>query len=189
MLGTAGDERLRELVQPLIDRDAAGALSGLANAIADGVDPGQLAEQIVGCLRDMMAAHVGCPAELLLYHSPDELPGLRERAEAWGMQTLLAAVQIVDQAIARMRQSVHSRVLLELALVRVAQLDQLDDLSHLIQRLDGGQALDQPPPVKKKGNRWPKKRLVGVRHSLIQRRGDQLPEPGPAQRIKDPYKT
>ena len=150
MLGTAGDERLRELVQPLIDRDAAGALSGLANAIADGVDPGQLAEQIVGCLRDMMAAHVGCPAELLLYHSPDELPGLRERAEAWGMQTLLAAVQIVDQAIARMRQSVHSRVLLELALVRVAQLDQLDDLSHLIQRLDGGQALDQPPPVKKK---------------------------------------
>ena len=150
MLGTAGDERLRELVQPLIDRDAAGALNGLANAIADGVDPGQLAEQIVGCLRDMMAAHVGCSAELLLYHSPDELPGLRERAEAWGMQTLLAAVQIVDQAIARMRQSVHSRVLLELALVRVAQLDQLDDLSQLIQRLDGGEAVDQPPPVKKK---------------------------------------
>ena len=41
-------------------------------------------------------------------------------------------------------------VLLELALVRVAQLDQLDDLSQLIQRLDGGEAVDQPPPVKKK---------------------------------------
>ena len=179
MLGTAGDERLRELVQPLIDRDAAGALGGLANAIADGVDPGQLAEQIVGCLRDMMAAHVGCSAELLLYHSPDELPGLRERAEAWGMQTLLAAVQIVDQAIARMRQSVHSRVLLELALVRVAQLDQLDDLSQLIQRLDGGEGLDQPPPVKKKIAPPAEARPASGKHKPQAAAPEPRPEPHP----------
>ncbi|MCP4192998.1 MAG: DNA polymerase III subunit gamma/tau [Planctomycetaceae bacterium] len=140
MLGTARDERLRELVQPLADRDAAGALNGLGRAMAEGVDPGQLAEQIVGCLRDMMAAHVGCSPDLLLYHAPSEFDSLRERAESWGMQSLLAAVQVVDQTISRMRQSVHSRILLELALVRIAQLEQLDDLSDLIQRLDRGDA-------------------------------------------------
>ena len=132
MLGTARDERLRSILQPLIERNAAAALIELEHAVAEGVDPGQLAEQLVGSLRDMMAALVGCPGELLMYHLPTERDALREQAEQWGMQTLLAAAQILDQAVSRMRQSVHGRILLELALVRIARLEDLDELSTLL---------------------------------------------------------
>ena len=73
MLGTAREERLSGILQPLIQRDAASALSELGQAVAEGVDPGQLAEQLVGSLRDMMVVLVGCPGELLIYHAPSEL--------------------------------------------------------------------------------------------------------------------
>ena len=145
MLGTAGDDRLKEIVQPLMQRDAAAALGQLAQAINEGVDPGQLAEQLVGCLRDMMAALVGCSGDLLLFHAASDVEQLRERAESWGLETLLAAVQILDQAIARMRQSVHARILLELAIVRIASLERLDDLSLLIERMDAG---DESAPIR-----------------------------------------
>jgi DNA polymerase-3 subunit gamma/tau len=47
-------------------------------------------------------------------------------------------VQIVDQAVSRMRYSVHERILLELALVRVAQLENLEGLAALIQQVQQG---------------------------------------------------
>ena len=146
MLGTARDERLRAILQPLIERDAATALAELEQALAEGVDPGQLAEQLIGSLRDMMAALVGCPGELLMYHLPTERDVLREQAEPWGMQTLLAAAQILDQAVSRMRQSVHARILLELALIRIARLEELDELSTLLAQLQTGAGGDRPAP-------------------------------------------
>ena len=84
MLGTAREERLRGIVQPLIQRDAASALSELGQAVDEGVDPGQLAEQLVGSLRDMMVALVGGPGELLIYHAPSELDTLRHAGRELG---------------------------------------------------------------------------------------------------------
>lgn len=135
MLGTAHDERLNAILQPLIQRNAALALQELAGAIEEGVDAGQLAEQLVGSLRDMMAVLVGCPGELLLNHLPSEQQQLKQQAERWGLQSLLAAMQILDQTVSRMRQSVHGRFLLELALVRIAQLEELEELSEWIAQL------------------------------------------------------
>jgi DNA polymerase III subunit gamma/tau len=147
MLGTARDQRLHTILQTLSAHDAAGALAQVDQALKEGVDAGQLAEQLVGCLRDMMAALVGCGGELLLHHSPSQRDALRDAAAGWGLETLLAAVQIVDQAIGRMRQSVHERILLELALVRVAQLENLDQLATLIQRVERGELSGLAPQV------------------------------------------
>jgi DNA polymerase-3 subunit gamma/tau len=145
MLGTARDERLRAIVSPLVKRDAAAALEQLDKAISEGVDPGQLAEQLIASVRDLMAALVGCSGDLLLCHGASELETLRQQAEAWGMDTLLAAGQILDQTLSRMRQSVHGRILLELALVRIAQLEDLEDLSQLLARLDELPGAGGPP--------------------------------------------
>ena len=62
-------------------RDAAAALRELDGAVAAGVDVGQLAEQLLGGFRDMMAAAVGCDAELMLHATSDEFDALRETAE------------------------------------------------------------------------------------------------------------
>jgi DNA polymerase-3 subunit gamma/tau len=50
----------------------------------------------------------------------------------------LAAIQIVDQALSRIRYSTQGRLVAELAVVRISQLEELDELSSLIAALEGG---------------------------------------------------
>ena len=52
MLGTAGEARMAALVEHLIGRDAAGAIADLDAALDEGVDVGQLLEQLLGYFRD-----------------------------------------------------------------------------------------------------------------------------------------
>ncbi len=73
MLGTAASGRLAQLARFVSDRNAAAALAALDTAVDEGVDCGQLAEQLLGFFRDMMATTVGCDAELLRHtDSPDQ---------------------------------------------------------------------------------------------------------------------
>ncbi|MFH1264496.1 MAG: DNA polymerase III subunit gamma/tau, partial [Planctomycetota bacterium] len=120
MLGSAGEERLARLAGHLVDRDAAAALSELEAAVQEGVDVGQLLEQLFGYFRDSMAAAVGCPAETFLYASPSGRDEVARVGNQLGLQTLLAAMQILEQTLSRLRQSTQGRILAELALVRIA---------------------------------------------------------------------
>jgi DNA polymerase-3 subunit gamma/tau len=138
MLGTAGAGRLGTLMELLVARDAAGALRCVHEAAAAGVDSGQLAEQLLGHFRDMMAAHVGCGPELLRHSNTADHAQLLETGTQLGLHTSLAAFEILDQAVARMRYSTHPRSLLEIAIVRLCHLEDLDQLSDLIAQLRSG---------------------------------------------------
>jgi DNA polymerase-3 subunit gamma/tau len=138
MLGTAGEERLASLMSHLIERNAAGALADLDSALNAGVDAGQLIEQLFGYLRDCMAASVGCPSEAFLYTSPSGAEQVVAAAQRLGLDSLLAAMQILDQTLSRMRYSTQGRILAELALVRISHLEDLDELSAVIAQLQAG---------------------------------------------------
>jgi DNA polymerase III subunit gamma/tau len=138
MLGTARNSRLSGITQSIIRRDAATALGEVDSGVREGVDLGQFAEQLVGYFRDVMAAHVGCGDDLLLHSGPNERPQLVEFGSQLGIQTLLAIVQILDQSVTRMRHSTHTRILLEIALVRICKLDDLDELSTLLGQVRDG---------------------------------------------------
>ena len=145
MLGTARGGQLAGLANKLIERDAAGALKELDAALAEGVDAGQLTEQLVGYFRDMLAATVGCGPDLLLHTMSAEYPQLQQSGQSLGVETMLAVVQILDQSIGRMRYSTHVRTLLELAVVRIARLENLDELAEVVAQLrQGGSA----PPAR-----------------------------------------
>jgi DNA polymerase-3 subunit gamma/tau len=151
MLGTAKSSRLTSLVAALVRRDAAAALADVEAAAGEGVDLGQLTEQLLGYVRDAMAAHVGCPAELLLHTSPAEFEATRQVGQQLGLETLLAIAQILDQSLVRMRQSTHVRTLLEMALIRICKLSDLDALPAIVAQLrDGvpvGLTAARPSPV------------------------------------------
>jgi DNA polymerase-3 subunit gamma/tau len=152
MLGTAGNERLGTLVSHLVARRPAEVLAELDAALAEGVDVGQLLEQLLGYFRDMMTAAVGADAEGLIYTWGEEQERASEAGRRLGLETILAAMQVLDQTLARLRYSTHRRTLAELALVRIARLEDLETLPALVAQLrDGapatlaaGQA--QPPP-------------------------------------------
>ena len=146
MLGTAKTSRLAALVEATIRRDAAAALVEIDASVREGVDVGQLAEQLVGYYRDMLACLVGCPADLLLYVSPAEVPAVKASAESLGLETILAIVQILDQAVSRMRSSTHVRTLAEVALVRICKLEDLDQLPRLIADVRDGTVSQSAAP-------------------------------------------
>lgn len=135
MLGTAHGGRLKSLAERLIARDSAAALAELDQAVNEGVDVGQLAEQLLGFYRDMAAAAVGCGPDMLLHAPSAEHAWLSEAGKNMGLETILAAVQILDQAVVRMKQSTQVRTLAEMALIRICRLEDLEQLASLAAQL------------------------------------------------------
>ncbi len=138
MLGTAASGRLAAVTDHLVGRDAAAALGALDNAVADGVDCGQLAEQLLGYMRDIMVAQLGCPAEMMRLADPASHSELAQTGDQFGLETTLATFEILDQAVTRMRQSTQPRTLLEIAIVRICNLENLDQLATLIAQIQDG---------------------------------------------------
>src|SRR5688572_12735966 len=89
MLGTAAEGRLGQIVQHIVKRDAAGCLSELDAAMLEGVDVGQLLDQLLGYLRDVMAACVGCPPETFLHASRSQQQGVLEASQRLGLANVL----------------------------------------------------------------------------------------------------
>ncbi len=146
MLGSAGDERLGHVVGHLVDRNAAAALAELDTAVGEGVDVGLLLEQLLAYLRDCMVAAVGAPADTFLSVALSSREQIVESARRWGLEAILAAMQILDQTLSRMRYSTQGRILAELALVRICQLDDLVELPSLIAQLQGSGSPGVPQP-------------------------------------------
>ncbi len=144
LLGTAGEARLAVLVDHLVQRNAAGALAELDQALSEGVDVGQLIEQLLGAFRDLMTAAVGCPADTLLHTSVDQHARLAQSGKQIGLETILAIMQVLDHALSRLRYSTQGRTLAEMALVRIAHLENVDELTSLIAELRGGAPLAAP---------------------------------------------
>jgi DNA polymerase-3 subunit gamma/tau len=137
LLGIAPAERLSGLIRHLAARDAAAALAELDATIAGGVEVGLLLDQLVGYFRDAMAAAVGCKCDQMLYALPSQAEEVADIAEKLGMPAILAIGQILDHTGARMRVSMHARTLVEMAVVRICQLEELDDLAAMIAELRG----------------------------------------------------
>jgi DNA polymerase-3 subunit gamma/tau len=136
-LGLAPDDRVLDLIDALADRDAARALSLLDEAAGTGVQPVELLNGLLDFLRDLMVVAVGAEVDTLAA-IPGQRVRLRAVAERWGLDTILAALQILAEARARLRGSPHGRLLVELALCRVARLEDLVEVGEILRRLGGG---------------------------------------------------
>jgi DNA polymerase-3 subunit gamma/tau len=92
-----------------------------------------LAEQLLGYFRDLLMATVDAGADLLRFVAADDYPRLQAIGRSLGSAQLLAIVGLLDQSIVRMRQSLHSRVLLEVALVQISSLPDLQQLRDVLE--------------------------------------------------------
>ncbi len=195
LLGLAPAARLTRLVEPLVQRDAAAALAELDAAIAEGAEVGQLIDQLLGYFRDVMTQAVGCSENQLLYALPAQRDEIRSIGARLGIQTLLAISQVLDQTAARLRISTQVRTLAEMAIVRICHLQDLDEITALIEQLKSGEsasAVASPTaPAKKNGSPSPPasppnglqpRALPGgkpeVRSTSVQPQSDPRPEAG-----------
>jgi len=138
LLGTAPDERLIELVDAIIERRRSAVLELFHAALGEGVQLGELTDQLLSYVRDLMILATGAKGVPLLSVADDNAETLRKQAEKWGLRTIAAALQILAETKARMQRVNYGRALAELGLVRLSLLEDLDTLESLIHQLQSG---------------------------------------------------
>ncbi len=135
LLGTASDERLIELFASIIGRQRSQTLSLFGQALSEGAQLGEFADQILSYLRDLMVLAAEATNVPLLSVSETNHSILLKQAQAWGLNTVVAALQIVSEAKLKMQRATFGRALVELALIRLTLLEQLQSLDALLTEL------------------------------------------------------
>jgi DNA polymerase III subunit gamma/tau len=149
-LGIASDERTLDLLDALSQRDTANVLGLLDRAVSSGVQPAELLAGTLDFLRDAMVLSAGAEVSLLAA-TPRQRPRIKAIVDRWPLDTILTAQQILAEARSRLRGSPHGRLLVELALVRVARLEVMTELAEVIARLAMLEGAGPPAlPEKKK---------------------------------------
>jgi DNA polymerase III gamma/tau subunit len=108
---------------------------------------------MLGYLRDLLAAGVGAPAALFRTAHPGSYGEVKQLAQSWGPVTLLSAIQILDEALVKMRSSVQGRTILEVAFLQICHLQDLQRVVEWVNaagRLPEGASEDRSSTEKKK---------------------------------------
>src|SRR5262249_43316061 len=110
----------------------------LTQADAEGLQMGELVDQLIDYWRDLMVIKAAGEEARDISLPPRHRPTLVQQVENLTLDTILAGLDILDTTKARVRFSSYPRVLLEMALIRLGRLDNLVSLAELAQWLDHG---------------------------------------------------
>ncbi len=131
LLGTAQDDRVLALAAAVLAHDPAKALDLLAGGIEEGLQLGELLDQLIAYWRDLMVLHCAGEQARDLSVAPRHRATLAGQAAALELDTILAGLDVLNTTKARLRGSNHGRVLLEMALARLGRLEDLVALSQV----------------------------------------------------------
>ena len=175
-LGTIGNERLADIAGQVIGNQSAAVLEAFDMACREGIDPSQLIEQLLGYFRDMMAATVGCDVSLMRHTDREQFEGLCDQGNQLGLETIIAVMEILTEAVGRMSSSPHVRTIAETALVRICALEKLDVLETWL-RQSGSEA--SPPLHRPAAPRSGTQEKADPPPSVEEKKNDSLPPPVP----------
>ena len=117
--------------------DVAGVLTGTAALLGAAHDPRQIAEGLLASLRDAFLLVAGGGRVAL--DEPDDVQArLREVGDALGTAALVRSMETLGQAVVDMRgtEAADPRLVLEIALVRLARRESNVAVQTLVDRLD-----------------------------------------------------
>ncbi len=188
-LGIASDDRTLDLLDALSRRDAPEALRLVDQTASGGVQPTELLAGALEFLRDIMVVKFN-PNLTMLAASPRQRGRLAEIGQRWSDDTLLASLQVLAEYRSRLRGSPHGRTLVEIAILRVARLDDLSELGEVISRLA---AIESGAPavsaLEKKKRTQPEPEALIVDRSLGELVQVKIPDEAEPTSILEDVKT
>ncbi len=133
ILGTAADDRVVELAAAILAKDGTRALGLVAQCADEGLQLGELLDQLIDYWRGLMLLNCsgGEVGDLNLADHHQE--AVKEQARALNLDTILAGLDVLTTTKSRLRTTSHGQVLLEVAVIRLSRLDQLMPLAQLAQ--------------------------------------------------------
>ncbi len=139
LLGTATDERVSTLAGVILAHDAKQTIQLLHRCVDEGLQLGELLDQLIEYWRGLMLLHCAGNEGLEL-SIPDGVRQQRQQqATQLSLDTILAGLDILTLSKARLRSSSHAQVLLEMALIRLCRLEELLALPQLLQALQASE--------------------------------------------------
>ena len=124
---------LDELVEGLIAADSGRALAALAVAVQGGRDPRGLAEELIAHLRDGFLSLVAPE----LVQLPDRRRDVvRDQAERLGLPATVRAIEVLGEMLVELRHAPDPRVLLDVALVKLTNVDADASPAALLARIE-----------------------------------------------------
>lgn len=156
MLGTASDDMLISLFDAVTNHRPGEVLNILETALNSGVQAGELLDQCVGYVRDQMVTLSGGATVSLCSVGTSRREVVQNQAAQLGQMNVMAAFQILSEAKGRMLRSTFARVLLEMALVQIALLENLSAISSLLSgNLPALPEAASPPETQSSGSPQP----------------------------------
>src|ERR1019366_100447 len=119
LLGTAHEERVTALAGAALAKDAKQILELLNEIVNQGQQLGELLDQLIEYWRDLMVVNSAGLAGQSVSVSSARRETLQQHATSTTLDTILAGMDILVTAKARMRNSSQVRAILEMALVRM----------------------------------------------------------------------
>lgn len=117
VLGTAASQSVIELVEALLERDAANGLSTIHAALDGGSDPRQFARQVVDYCRNLLLVRMGNGE--LVEATPEQHAQMSNQARRFTTQALLETIQAFNAAAADQRSAWQPALPLEMALAQL----------------------------------------------------------------------
>ncbi|HXG61929.1 MAG TPA: DNA polymerase III subunit gamma/tau [Planctomycetota bacterium] len=145
VLGEAGGARLAELVEAVRSGDAGKVLTAVGAIFASGVDPAAFADQLLERFRALLAIKACGPQADLVDLPEADLADCARQAEGFTLEALLYGLQGLLEARRRVKEGAPPRLVLEVALVKLARSADLVSLSELLQAAPA--ARSTPPPA------------------------------------------
>jgi len=146
LLGTAHEERVTAIADAVLGKDAKKVLEILNDIVDQGQQLGELLDQIIDYWRDLMVVHSAGIAGQSVSVSSARRGVLESHAKQASLDTILAGIDILVTAKSRLRFSSHTRPLVEMALIRMCQMEDLLPIGQIAQWLakDGAPAPSRP---------------------------------------------
>lgn len=134
-MGLAGNRRIAQLLERVLDHDTEAALKEFNSLWMDGKDPVTLLGELSGLLRDSLMFHVAPKGAQGLISGSFDSATLQSFAECMTTEELLAALGTLQNAVITMKEAKNPKLAAELCLVSLCESPAGESIGELRARV------------------------------------------------------
>jgi DNA polymerase III subunit gamma/tau len=135
-LGLADSEVFMRLAEAISAQDAKDALELIAELAATGVDLRRFVSESIGFFRGVFLAHYAPNLAEISDEPPEVYESWRKAAEIVPPPEVLRAVDVLAEALVRLREGREERLMAELALIKLTRPETATDPGAIVARMD-----------------------------------------------------
>jgi DNA polymerase-3 subunit gamma/tau len=147
-LGMADTEAYAALVEAVAKADARTGLELVAEMSARGIDLRRFVGEAIGFFRGVFLAHYAPNLSEVTDEPPEVLEAWKKAAKIVGPAAVLRAVDLLGEALIKLREGREERLMVELAVIRLTRPETSSDpdaLTARLERLERGASEVSPP--------------------------------------------